>query len=864
MRFFRLLLHLYPASFRSEYEDELAEVFARRLRDASWWGSRLGVALDAFVDTVSNAAAVHCDILWQDVRFAMRVLVRAPGFTSTAIVVSALGIGASTAAFTVTDHVLIRPLPFRDPARLVKVWEDQSPNGPPELEPSPANYRDWKRTNHTFDELAAYSGLAANIRGNGEPERLEGALVTAGLFPMLGVRPAFGRIFSEEDDRPEAPATLLLSTGLWKRRFGADPGILGRKVILDDLPYVVIGVMREDLHFPYRGTQFWVPARFNEAAYADRSDNYLNVIGRLRPGMSIAQSQSEMQVVARQLEQTYPKENLHLKIAVESMRDDVSKKSRMLLMAMLGAAFCVLLIACANLANLLLARALSRRKELAVRTALGVGRERMVRQLLTESCILAFAGGSLGVLLAFSALPLLARLVPNGLPIAEVPAVDLRVLGFAAGIALLTGIGFGVLPSLRACGSVDFAGLREGSRGGVGGRKERLRTALVTAEVAGSVVLLVSAGLLIRALWHIETTDPGFRAAGVLTMRTVLPVPKYASGARRNQFYSQVLAEAKALPGVSGAAYASFLPIVFGGGIWHVTAEGGPPENVTPRDTSLRFITPGYFAAMGIPLRLGRDVAESDQPESNKVAVVSESFVRRYWPGQNPIGRHFSIANAVREVVAVAGDVKVRGLERFSEPQVYLPYRQRPDNALAFYAPNELVVRSTADPSVLVSPLRQIIGKADPEQPISAVRTLSEIVEMDTASRAVQVRVLGAFAAIAFLLAGIGLYGLLSYAVFSRSQEFGVRMALGAQRRRIVAMVVRDGARLALAGVIPGVCLAYVAARSMSALLADVNPADGATFASAVTLCLVMTLAGSLLPAVRAVRLDPTRVMRSE
>jgi predicted permease len=391
-----------------------------------------------------------------------------------------------------------------------------------------------------------------------------------------------------------------------------------------------------------------------------------------------------------------------------------------------------------------------------------------------------------------------------------------------------------------------------------------LRSALVMAEVAGSVVLLVSAGLLIRALWRIQAVDPGFRSNGVLTLQTALPFPKYAKGARRNQFYSSVLTEARGLPGVSGAAYTSFLPMVFGGGIWHVTVEGRPKDDVKARNAGLRFVTPGFFAVLGIPLLEGRDVGESDRLETPMVAVVSESFVRKYWPGQNPVGRHFEMAYAVREVVGVAGDIKVRGLERTSEPQVYVPYRQKPDGSLGFYAPKDLVIRSSADLGTLAPALRQIIARADPGQPISQVRTLADIVEADTASRAVQVRVLAAFAGIAFLLAGIGIHGLLSFTVSSRSQEFGVRTALGAGRSDILGMVLREGVLLASAGVVPGVTLAYLAGRAMSALLAGVNPGDGPTFISVVVLCFAMTLAGSLLPAIRATRLDPTLVIRGE
>lgn len=862
MRFFRSLLYLYPASFRAEYEEELSAIFARRLRDAAGWPAVLLLAIEVSLDTLSNAARVHWDILYQDLHYALRLLARAPGFTLTAIAVAALGIGATTAAFTVTDHVLIRPLPFADSNRLVMLWEDQSPTGYADMEPSPANYRDWKRTSTSFETIAAYFDTSANLVGVGEPERLEGTKVTADLFATLGVQPAMGRLFTVDDTRAGAPGTVILSNGLWKRHFGGDRSVLGRKLIFDDDAYLVIGVMPEDFRFPSRTDEFWMPARFSESAYVDRTDNFLNVIARLKRGVALERARAEMRTVSAQIEKIYPKENLRLKVTINPLQG-VSQKSQQLLMALLGAAFCVLLIACANLANLLLARALTRRKELAVRTALGVGRERLVRQLLTESLLLAFVGGLFGVLLAWGILPLLTRFVPTTLPIAEVPPIDLRVLAFALMLASFTGIGFGVIPALRACGSADSTGLREGSRGGVGGRKERLRWALVVAEVAGSVVLLVSAGLLIRALWRLQSADPGFRPEGVVTLATPLPTPKYAETGRRVQFYSSVLADVRALPGVSDAAFTSFLPILNPGGIWHVTVEGRL-EDVKARDAGLRFVTPGFFDAMGISLLQGRDVSEADRLGAPLVAVVSESFVRKYWPGQNPLGRRFEFAYGTREVVGVVNNIRVRSVERNTEPQVYLPYRQVPDGALVFYAPKNLVVRSSVGVATLLPALRRIIGKADPGQPVSQVRLLADIVSSDTAPRAVQVRVLGAFAAIAFLLAGIGLHGLLSFTVASRSQEFGVRMALGAQRRDILGMVMRDGVWLAVAGILPGVTLAYVAARSMSALLAGVTPGDAPTFVVTVTLCFGMTLAGSFLPALRAIRLDPTIVMRAE
>jgi predicted permease len=547
---------------------------------------------------------------------------------------------------------------------------------------------------------------------------------------------------------------------------------------------------------------------------------------------------------------------------VLAMRDVISDGSRLMLKALVAAALCVLLIACTNLANLLLARSLVRRKELAVRAALGAGRERLVRQMLTESLVLAIAGGALGVVVAVAALPLLVRLVPVSLPIAEIPQVDWRVLLSSAALTLATGIGFGAIPALRAGRSDANAGLRDSSRSG-GGRRERMRAALVIAEVTGSVVLLVSCGLLMRAMWRVQAIDPGFKVENALTLRTALPLPKYQTIPPRDLFYTRVLSEVRHLPGVTGAAFTSFLPIVTGGGVWPVEIEGQRSEFAQRENASLRFVTSTYLATMGIPLLVGRDVSESDTLDTPKVAVVSQSFVRRYWPNQNPIGRHFNFGNHLREVVGVAGDIRTRGLERESEPQVYLPYKQHAQVA-PWYSPKDLVVRTTSNAVAIAPALRRIIHQADPDQPISDVQTLADIVSAETSTRQAQIWVLGAFAGIAFLLAAIGLHGLLAFAVSTRSQEIGVRVALGARAGDVLRLVLGEAFVLAAIGIVAGVALAYAAGRAMQSVLAGISPADTETFAAAITLAAVMTIAGSLLPAVRALRVDPLSAVRAE
>jgi predicted permease len=849
MWFYRALLHLYPSSFRAEYGEEMCAVFER---------NRTSLLAAAF-EVLSNAPAVHWDILRQDLRYTVRTLARAPGFTAVAILVLALGIGANTAVFSVTDYVLIRPLPFPSPDRLVSLWETLP--GYQHIELSPSNYRDWKRMNRSFEDLAAVATQEVNLIGQGAPERIKAAYVTGNLFAVLGVQPRLGRSIAPSDDREGAPLTAVLSYGVWQRAFGGDAAVLGRKVDLDGTPYVVIGIMPPEFRFPNQEVELWTPFQFDANALSDRNNNYLEGAARLRRGVTIQQAAAEMNVIADQLRRQYPKELGQIGIKVNSLRDEIPDQRRLLLLALAGAAFCVLLIACSNMANLLLARALARQKELAVRTALGAGRERLIRQLVTESMVLSLLGGLLGIALASAALPLLTKLVPS-LPASGVPAIDFRVLGFAAILTALTGIGFGTVPALRA-GRGDLAGLREGSRSG-GTRKAGLRSALILAEVTLSVVLLISAGLLMRALLRVQGVDPGFRSEGVLTLQTALPMPKYQEVAKRAAFYRGVLSGVQALPDVSDAGYISFLPMTMGGGIWPVEIDGKTLDRSEGHSASLRYVTRGFFSSLRIPLQAGRNIADSDTRDRPYVAVVSETFARRYWPGQSPLGRRFKFAFFDRTIVGVVGDIRVRGLERSSEPQVYLPYQQIPDGWMTFYTPKDLVIRASGNPRLLLPAVRRIIQNADPEQPISDIRTLSEIVQDNTAPRAIQVRIIGVFAALAFLLAGLGIHGLLSFTVSTRSSEIAVRIALGAQPRNILRIVLQDSFLLAIAGIVLGVALAYAAGRAMQALLAGVPPADATTFLAAAALCFLMTLAGSLAPALRALHVDPIASIRAE
>jgi predicted permease len=858
---YRALLRLYPRSFRGEYESEMYSVFSQRRRDTEGWFGLFALWVETFFDVLFNAARVHLDILRQDLKYCGRTLRQSPGYALTVVGIAGLGIGATTAAFSITDHVLLRPLPFHDSDRLVTVWEKEPQYAHMEL--SPANFRDWKAQSKSFEALGAYAGLSINIAGDGEPEWLLGEVMTSDVLPLLGVSPLLGRWFSPADDREGAPGTAMLSYSLWQARFGGSTAVIGKKVLLDDEPCTVIGVMPPGFAFPRRQDQIWLPMRFAQERYEDRTDTYLVGIGRLRPGVTLAQLNAELRLIASQTERQFPKELKGISANAFGLHDSMSPQAKTMVIALAGASLCVLLIACTNLANLLLARALARRKELAVRSAMGAGRERLVRQLLTESLLLAMAGGALGILIAVTATPLFARLVPNNLPVVALPSADWRVLSFGALATILTGLAFGILPAMKATGGAD---LREGSRSGVGGKKERLRGTLVVAEIAASVVLLVTSGLLIRAMLRVEGRDPGFRADSVLTLHTPVTGPRYAKTIPRVAFYKRVLSDVRALPGVESAAYITSLPMgIWRGGIWNVTVPGREPVNPSSQQASMRFVTSDLYKTLAIPMLLGRDVAESDVIGSPLVAVVSESFVKKYWPDENPLGKRFNIGVADRTVVGVVGDVRVRGLEQTSEPQVYLPCSQVNDGWFPPYVPQDLAIRvSHGDPTQIAPAVRRIIANAEPQLPVTNVRVLSEIVAGETASRRAQLIVLGGFAGIAFLLAAIGIHGLLSYTVSHRTQEIGVRMALGATRANILKLIVGDALRWAFAGVLLGVVAAYGAGRELQSLLAGLSPNDFEAFAAGILISLAMTAAGSSLPAVRAVRVDPATALRAE
>jgi predicted permease len=807
-------------------------------------------------------AAAHWDILKQDLRYTARTLTRARGFALTAILVTAIGVGANTAAVSVADLVLLRPLPFPAADALVQVCEGPREGGGWGCmnQLSPANYRDLKTMSRSFEAMGVFTGGAVNLVGGAEPRRLPITQVTPEVLPVLGVHPIIGRTFDAHS--PSDINAIVIGYGLWQSQFGGNPGVLGQKVNLDGAPYTIIGVMPRGFYFPAREAQLWTYLNLRAEDFADRTNSFVIAVGRLKPGVTFEQARTELSMLAEQLGRQYPDTNAETGVSVYRTRDNMAPRFRLMLISLGGASLCFLLLTCANLASLLLARAAAHEREFAVRAALGAGKLRMVRQLTTQSFVLTSLGGAIGVLIAVATLPLFSALVPPTLPVEIQPTLDLRVLGIAALFTALTAVGFGLFPALRVR-RAEFAALRDSSRTS-GGRKQRLRAALVMLEVAMSVVLLVSAGLLIRAVWRVQSVDPGFVSRNVLTLQTALPRPKYDSPARRAQFYDRVLTAVRALPGVQGAAYITGLPMVWTGLITRVEVPGQDPRSARSRGVSHRWVTPQYFKTMGIPIREGRDIADADTGNRAWVGVVSASFAERYWPGQDPIGKTFRHLDRTRTVVGVVGDVKVRGLERTSEPQMYLPAAQAPDDMPAVFDPKDLVIRHEGQDAALLSAVREIVRAVDPTQPISGVRPMDAVLAGETASRRAQLDVLGVLAVVAVLLAGIGIYGLLAYTVSQRSQEIGVRLALGAHPARVGRMIFADGMRLAALGIVPGVLGAYAAGRGMSTLLFGVALDDPVTFAVGVGVALVIALAGSIVPTLRAVRVTPMSALRAE
>jgi predicted permease len=805
------------------------------------------------------------DALLADLRYGLRLFRKSPVFTCVAIATLALGIGANASIFSVVDAVVIRALPFDDPDRVAMIWEDASRAGFPRNTPSPGNYYDWRRMARSFADIAATRGALGSLTGDGLPEQLIGRATTANFFGVLGVRPQLGRTFTEAEDRDGAQV-VVISHGLWQRRYGGDPGILGRTILLNDTRYEVIGVAPRAFAFRNRDVDFWTPVHFGPEQASNRGSHFLNVVGRLKTGVTLEAARDEMATIAQTLAQTYPGNNRDLKIVVIPAKDDMLGNTRLELLVLMGAAAAVLLIACANLASLLLSRAAGRRGEMAVRSALGATRARLVRQLIVEGLLLSTAGGVLGLALAPIGNRLVATLTPIGVA-ASTTTVDLRLLLFTCALAIATGLVFSMAPALQAGRASLQTALQQQSRSAVAPAGRLTRDALVVLQIAAAVVLLVATGLMIRTLVNLRAIDIGFKADRLLTMRTSLPRPKYADPQKRLAFYERVIERVKALPGVERTAYASNLPFTTQGNTTWFGIEdrkNSDSNNGVINDALYRAGTVDYLATLGVRLVDGRLIDERDGPGTPRAVVINETLARQFFPGESPVGHRMRFSdqqNPLFTIVGVVRDVRERGYEPSLKPGVYLSIAQAPES---WAVPEYLILRARVPPNELIDSVRRVIAEVDPAQPIASVRSMDDILDLEVADRHQQAVLLGAFAALALVLASLGLYGLLTYAVAQRTREIGLRVALGASRRDVVTMVAARGLGLAVIGLSLGAAAGWAVTRAMGSVLYGVRADDVATFAASVLLLGTVALAACIVPAARASRVDPMIVLREQ
>jgi putative ABC transport system permease protein len=803
------------------------------------------------------------ETLLKDFRYGVRSLLKRPGFTAIAVITLALGIGANTAIFSLVNAVLLRGLPFTDPDRLVMIWEDASFAGFPRNTPAPANYVDWKTQNTVFADMAAQDIRSFNLTGDGEPEKIEAFGVTANFFPLLGVKPTLGRWFTVEEDAPGAGRVVVLNYNLWQQRYGGEQNIIGRQLLLSGEKYTVVGVMPAGFQFLDSKVGIWVPIAFTAEQLTHRNRHYLSVVARLKPGVTVAQANAEVQTIQQRISRDHPDEAGRINAYAKPLRDEVAGDVRRPLLVLSVAVAFVLLIACANIANLLLSRAASRRREMAVRAALGASRIRIVRQLLIEGLLMSAAGALGGLILAWWSFAFLQRLIPDGLALSTKLNLDPQVLGFTLLVTLLTTVLFGLVPAFQVSKiDLNLALKQGGGRSGLNAGGNRLRSAMVVAEVALALVLLVGAGLLIQTFLKLRDQYASLHSENVLTLRTVLPANKYGEAGQRANFYKQVLERVQSLPGVVSAGYATSIPLAWKGGTSGFVPEGRSNEQMTggvSYDANHRQVTADYLKTMGIALLRGRSFSDADNEQSIKVAIINETMAREYWPGEDPLGKRFTMDDPGEKatwvtIVGIAADVRQMGVDEPAKAEMYFPYQQGQE---PFYMPRDLTVRTSVEPLGLVAAVRNEIHQVDPEQPISNVRSMDQMLGEETASRRLGMTLLTIFAGLALLLASIGIYGVLAYFVVQHTQEIGVRMALGAQRRNILGLVLKKGMTLALLGIVIGLGIALALTRLMTSLLYGVTATDPVTYAGIALLLTTVAFFACYLPARRATKVDP-------
>jgi putative ABC transport system permease protein len=805
--------------------------------------------------------------LIQDVRYGARMLRKNLSFTFIAVITLALGIGANTAIFSLVSAVLVKPLNYHDPERLVMVWESDQTIGFGQDTPAAGNYADWKTQNQVFQDMAAIEWRNLNLTGDGEPERLLAFGVSANFFPLLGASPAMGRNFLPEEDKPGANKVVVISHGLWQSRFGGEPGILNREILLNGEKYAVIGVMPPNFEFALTDVKLWTPIVLTAEQLANRDLHNLNVVARLKPGVTPAQANADIQAITHRIAAAYPEQAEGLSAVVVPLHEQLAGVVRRPLLMLLVAVGFVLLIACANIAGVLLARAAARQREIAVRAALGASRWRIIRQLLTESLLLGLLGGGLGVLMAMWTLAFLQQLIPTGMREMATLTLDLPVLGFTLGISLLAGVIFGLAPAIQASKTDLNDALKSGSgRTGVGVGQRWLRSGFVVAEMALALVLLVGAGLLIQTLAKLRGQYAGLRPENVLTLRTQLSGGNYREHEQRVAFFDAVLTRVKTLPGVAAAGYTTAAPLT-GMTSNGLSLEGREPEPNTAWNAVHRQISPGYFQAMGLAVRQGRAFNERDDARATPVAAVNETMARQFWPGEDALGKRFKVGpaegtNPWLTVVGVVADVRQMGVDAPVKAEMFVPYWQAAPYTL--FVPRDLVLRTTVEPSSLAPALRQAIREVDPNQPIANLRTMDEVLGRVTAQRRLWMILLTAFAALGLLLAALGIYGVLSYFVVQHTPEIGVRMALGAQPGDVLKLVIGKGMKLALAGVVAGLLGAFLLTRAMASMLFGVSAIDPLTFAGVAALLASVAFLACYIPARRATKVDPMVALRYE
>lgn len=809
--------------------------------------------------------------LIKDVRYALRLFRKRPGFSAVALVTLALGIGANSAIFSVVNAIVLRPLPYRNSKDLIVLRGNLNRPGLEAIEMSAPEFTDIKTQSSSFEQVAAFDDEGFNLTGGDRPERIWGARVSANLFPALSVAPQLGRIFSDSEDQFQHDSVIIISDSLWHRRFGGDSFILNQPIRLDGETVTIAGVMPASFHFPDKETEIWRPLPFDPDLLTEnnRGSHFLNVIARLKSGVTAEQAQADVTAIAARLslehKNVYPR---GFGASVRSLHDDMVGDLRKALLILLGAVGLVLAVACANVAHLLLANAAARYREIAVRTALGASRTRVIRQFLTESIVLSVSGGVLGLALAIWGVRLLVALIPKDTPRLEEISLDYRVVFFTLGISLVTGLIFGLVPAFQSSKPELNETLKEGGRGGAEGRRRlQLRNFLAVSEVALALVLLIGAGLLIKSFRRLQEVRPGFEPSQLFTMRVALTNSKYSDFQKSRAFFEQLFDRFKARSEIQSVGAINSLPFGGGGGDRGFTIEDQPIAVGEPHpDEQIRFISAGYFNAMAIPMLRGRDFTFRDLPDTPQVAVINQAMAKKYWPNQEPMGKRLSFSQRSPkwyEVVGVVGNVKHRSLDLEDKPEIYLSFLQ-PLFVDSNIPPMYVVTRTTVDPMSISNVVRSEVAALDPDQPVANMLKMDQRISDSVAARRFNVFLLGLFAGLALTLSAVGIYGIMAFSVSQRTHEIGVRMALGARQRDVMTMVLKSGLGLTLVGISIGLLISYVATRLMSSLLFEVSATDPTTFLIDSVLLALIGFVACYIPAHRATRVDPLVALRYE